>query len=216
MGLLRRAAIVVCGVAVALPAAPILAVAQVELPPARAPCSVLRGRPCHPSFCGVFHRGPCFPDYGAPFGEDMRLTIVSKDDGEPPNSNGSAGAVAADNADAEKTTDEHTITSVRAMFAALRSCWIPPPIAEARHGMEYTIRFAFKRDGAIVAPPFVTYSSHNAPAQVRAVYRDAVDAAPKRCAPLHFSDGMAEAVAGRPIAVRFVDNRTLTGAASPR
>jgi len=74
--------------------------------------------------------------------------------------------------------------------------------------MEYTIRFAFKRDGEILAPPRVTYASHDAPAGVRDVYRDAVDAALKRCTPLHFSDGMGGAVAGRPIAIRFVDNRT--------
>jgi hypothetical protein len=44
---------------------------------------------------------------------------------------------------------------------------------------------------------------------VRDTYRDAVGAALKRCTPLHFSKGMAGAVAGRPIAVRFVDERTL-------
>ncbi len=60
--------------------------------------------------------------------------------------------------------------------------------------MEYTIRFAFKRDGAIVAPPFVTYASHDAPAKTRDAYRDAVNAALTRCTPLHFSDDMAEAV----------------------
>jgi len=44
---------------------------------------------------------------------------------------------------------------------------------------------------------------------LRDTYRDAVDAALKRCTPLHFSKGMAGAVAGRPIAIRFVDERTL-------
>jgi hypothetical protein len=75
--------------------------------------------------------------------------------------------------------------------------------------MEYTIRFAFRRDGEIVAPPRVTYASHDAPANVRDIYRDAVEAALKRCTPLHFSDGMGGAVAGRPIAIRFVDNRVV-------
>jgi hypothetical protein len=95
------------------------------------------------------------------------------------------------------------------MFAALRACWIPPPKDEARHGMEYTIRFAFKRDGEMIAPPRITYSSHDAPADVRNVYRDAVNAALNRCMPLHFSEGMGDAVAGRPIAIRFVDDRTI-------
>ena len=74
--------------------------------------------------------------------------------------------------------------------------------------MEYTIRFAFKRDGELIAPPRMTYSSPDAPADVRGIYRDAIDAALKRCAPLHFSKGMGGAIAGRPIAIRFVDDRT--------
>ena len=44
---------------------------------------------------------------------------------------------------------------------------------------------------------------------MRNTYRDAVDAALKRCTPLRFSKGMANAAAGRPIAIRFVDERTL-------
>lgn len=44
---------------------------------------------------------------------------------------------------------------------------------------------------------------------MRNTYRDAVDAAMKRCTPLHFSKSMAGAVAGRPIAIRFVDERTV-------
>ena len=95
------------------------------------------------------------------------------------------------------------------MFAALRACWVPPPKDEARHGMQYTTRFAFKSDGEVIAAPRMTYSSHEAPAAVRDVYRNAVDAALKRCTPLHFSKGMAGAVAGRPLAIRFVDDRTI-------
>jgi hypothetical protein len=74
--------------------------------------------------------------------------------------------------------------------------------------MEYTIRFAFKRDGEITAPRR-TYSSQEAPDQVCDTYRDAVDAALKRCTPLHFSKGMAGAVAGRPMAIHLVDECTL-------
>jgi hypothetical protein len=82
--------------------------------------------------------------------------------------------------------------------------------------MEYTIRFAFKRDGEIIAPPRVTYSSHDAPVEVRSVYRDAVNAALTRCTPLRFRNGMGGAVAGRPIAIRFVDDRTINSGKSPQ
>jgi len=181
------------------------ALAQVEVPPARAPCSVLSGFPCHPSFCGVFHRGPCIPEILGPLGEDFRLTIVSTDDNEP---------AAKPTGDADKPADEHSLDTIREMFAALRACWVPPPKDEARHGMEYTVRFALKRDGAMIAPPRVTYASHDAPPEVRDVYRDAVNAALACCIPLHFGDGMAGAIAGRPIAIRFVDNRTIDAAKS--
>jgi hypothetical protein len=111
--------------------------------------------------------------------------------------------------DTDKTAHDKSLDSIREMYAALRACWTPPPKDEARHGMEYTIRFAFRRDGQITAPPRRTYSSHEAPDEVRDTYRDAVGAALKRCTPLHFSRGMAGAMAGRPIAIRFVDERTL-------
>jgi hypothetical protein len=154
----------------------------------------------------VFHRGPCFPQYLPPIGEDLRLTIVSTDDNDP------NGKAAGDAAEQKPDANDRKLDSISAMYAALRACWVPPPKDAARHGMEYTVRFAFKRDGEMIAPPRVTYSSHDAPAKVRNVYRDAVNAALARCTPLHFSKGMGGAVAGRPIAIRFVDNRTIDNA----
>lgn len=154
----------------------------------------------HRSFCSVFHRGPCFPKYLPPLGQDLRLTIVSTDDSDP------TGKLAGD---ADMAAEGHTLNSISQMYAALRACWVPPPKDKARHGMQYTIRFALKRDGEMIAPPRVTYASHDAPAAIRDIYRDAVNATLARCTPLHFSKGMGGAVAGRPIAIRFVDNRTI-------
>jgi hypothetical protein len=148
-----------------------------------------------------------------PIGQDLRLTIVSTDENDPASNPG--GDIDKDGGDAVKAAHEKPLDSIREMNAALHTCWMPPPKDSARHGMEYTIRFAFKRDGEIIAPPRVTYSSHDAPADVRDLYRDAVNAALARCTPLHFSDGMAGAVAGRPIAIRFVDNRTIDDGKAP-
>lgn len=173
------------------------AFAQLRLPPAQAPCSVLSGHPCHPAFCGVFHRGPCFPEYPLPFGETLQLTIVSTD------------ANSSSNMATGTTAPDQSIETIEAMFDALRACWVPPPKDKARHGMQYTVRFAFKRDGELIAPPRRTYSSHDAPANVRELYGKAVDAALARCTPLHFSKAMGEAIAGRPIAVRVIDDRTI-------
>jgi hypothetical protein len=168
-----------------------------------APCSVFSRHPCNPSGCSVFRHGPCIPYYLPPIGQDLRLTIVSTDEDAPP----------ADNA---RDAEDRALASIRDMFAAFRACWVPPPKADAHHGMEYTIRFALKRDGSMIAPPRMTYASHDVPAAMRDVYRDAIDAALKRCTPLHFTDGMGGAVAGRPIAIRFVDDRTIDGQPRPQ
>jgi hypothetical protein len=189
---LRRDAILLVFAVTALTASGAARQAWTQTPQSQ--CSVLSGRPCHPSFCGVFHRRPCQPYYLPPIGEDLRLTIETTDDNGPTNGG-----------DAEQPA----LDSIGAMYAALRACWVPPPKDEARHGMQYTVRLAFKRDGEMVAPPRVTYTSRDAPADIRGVYRDAVNAALKRCTPLHFTDGMGGAVAGRPIAIRFVDDRTI-------
>jgi hypothetical protein len=214
----RHALVLVCGVfGLGSLAAASGVWGQLRLPPAQAPCSVLSGRPCHPSFCSIFHSGPCFPQYLPPIGQDLRLTIVSTDDNDALGKSGDDTPKDAGNADktGDTNTDEQKLDSISAMYAALRACWVPPPKDAARHGMQYTVRFAFKRDGEIVAPPRVTYASHDAPADVRDTYRDAVNAALQRCTPLHFSDGMGGAVAGRPIAIRFVDNRTIDNSKAP-
>ena len=212
MGHLRLVTAVVFGILV-LAAFAAVGGARAQLsnrPFPRAPCGVLSGHPCLPFFCGAFHSGSCTPQYLPPFGEDLRLTIVSTDENDPANKP-PPDAASPDNGagSTDNSGNEPKLNSISAMYAALRACWVPPPKDEARHGMEYTIRFAFKRDGEIIAPPRVTYASHDAPSDVRDTYRDAVNAALERCTPLHFTDGMGGAVAGRPIAIRFVDNRTI-------
>jgi len=93
------------------------------------------------------------------------------------------------------------------MFDALRACWVPPGKEEARPGMQMSVRFAFKRSGDVIATPRVTYVSQGTSPQTREVYLHAITAALERCTPLQFSKGLGNAVAGRPIAIRFVDNR---------
>ena len=93
------------------------------------------------------------------------------------------------------------------MFDALRACWVPPREGRGPPGMQMSVRFAFKRSGEIIATPRVTYVSPGAPPETRDVYLHAISAALERCTPLHFSEGLGGAVAGRPIAIRFVDNR---------
>ena len=72
-----------------------------------------------------------------------------------------------------------------------------------------SVRFAFKRDGEVMGPPFVTYTSPGTKAETRQVYRDAIQASVARCAPLPLSKSLGAAIAGQPISIRFVDDRNL-------
>ena len=47
------------------------------------------------------------------------------------------------------------------------------------------------------------------PADTRATYLNAINASLKACLPLKFTGGLGGALAGRPIAIRYVDNREL-------
>jgi hypothetical protein len=173
-----------------------LAATALEVKPAGAACGVFARHPCFSSVCGVFGRYPCYPDYW--IGQDLRLTIESASTVEPAAASGDSGR--SDGAD-------HKLDTLRAMFAALRACWIPPAKDEARAGMQMSVRFAFKRSGEIIATPRVTYVSPGASPETRETYLHAINAALERCTPLPFTEGLGGAVAGRPIAIRFVDNR---------
>jgi len=152
-----------------------------------APCSVFDPAPCNPSFCGVFGPWPCVPALPS-LGQNLSLTVNSRA--------GDAGRA-----------PEGPINSLRELFAALRACWVPPPLNEAFRGMQISVRFSFKRTGEMVGAPRVTYTSKEVDAETRRIYGRAVDAAIERCTPMPFSKEMGAAVAGRPITVRFIDNR---------
>ena len=53
----------------------------------------------------------------------------------------------------------------------------------------------------------MTYTTPGIDDDTRKTYHDAITQALDRCTPLPFSAGMGGAIAGRPIAIRFVDNR---------
>jgi hypothetical protein len=163
-------------------------------PFAHAPCSVLSGRPCTPYFCSVFNRGPCIPEIDYPYGENLQLTIESV----PPHDDA-----------AKYQKPDHDLDNIGDLFAALRSCWTPPLAEAAKAGMQMTVRFSFKRSGDMIGPPRVTYATEGVPADVRDTYFKAISASLDACVPLKFSGGLGGALAGRPIAIRYVDNREL-------
>jgi hypothetical protein len=175
---------------------------QIDATPfSHAPCSVLDGQPCTPSYCGLFNDGPCIPEIDYPYGQNLQLTIQSV----PPEQ------------DAEKyKKPDHDLDSIGDLFAALRSCWSPPPADNAREGMQMSVRFSFKRTGEIIAKPQLTFATAGVPSDTRATYLKAINASLNACMPLKFTDSLGGALAGRPIAIRYVDNRELGKASDKR
>ena len=164
-------------------------------PFSHAPCSVLDAQPCTPSFCSVFKHGPCVPEIDYPYGENLQLTIES--------------VPSRDDDAAKYQKPNHDLDNIGDLFAALRSCWTPPPADSARAGMQMSVRFSFKRTGEMIGAPRMTYATAGVSADTRATYLKAINASLDACEPLKFTSGLGGALAGRPIAIRYVDNREL-------
>lgn len=163
-------------------------------PFSHSPCSVLDGAPCTPSYCGVFNDGPCVPEMDYPYGQNLQLTIQSV----PPEKDA-----------AKYKKPDHDLDTIGDLFAALRACWTPPPADNAREGMQMSVRFSFKRSGEIIAKPQLTFATADVPAETRTTYLNAINSSLNACMPLKFSSGLGGSIAGRPIAIRYVDNRDL-------
>ncbi|MBR1190762.1 hypothetical protein [Bradyrhizobium sp. AUGA SZCCT0160] len=193
--MLRLIVICLIGITIGINAADAQSRRQIDATPfSHAPCSVLDGQPCTPSFCSVFNDGPCIPEIDYPYGQNLQLTIESV----PPKDQA-----------AKYRKPDHDLDSIGDLFAALRSCWTPPPADSAREGMQMSVRFSFKRSGEFIAAPRLTFATAGVPADTRAIYLKAINASLDACKPLKFTGELGGALAGRPIAIRYVDNRDL-------
>ena len=101
------------------------------------------------------------------------------------------------------------LNTIAEVFAALEACWMPPDLEQSRVGMQITVMLAFKRSGELLGKPRITYESPGATQEERTTYRAALAQALARCLPLRFTDALGGALAGRPMTLRFIDNRKL-------
>jgi hypothetical protein len=104
---------------------------------------------------------------------------------------------------------EARIDNLKALFAALQQCWQPPRLPTGDPGMEITVLVSFKRNGEILGKPRITFESPTAGGDDSLAYRVAVMETLQRCTPLPFTEGMGNAVAGRPFTLRFDDRRNI-------
>jgi hypothetical protein len=102
-----------------------------------------------------------------------------------------------------------TVDTLKDLGAALRTCWVPPPLERSHPGMQITVQMSFRRDGVLFGQPRITFESADASDDDRLAYRIALAEMLKRCSPLRFTEGLGNAVAGRPFTMRFIDNRKL-------
>src|ERR1700757_976175 len=157
-----------------------------------APCSVFSHRPCTPTYCSPLQHGPCIPEIFYPYGENLQLTIET---------------VPAKADEVKYQRPDHDLDTIGDLFAELRSCWSPPPPDVAHEGMQMSVRFSFKTSGEMIGPPRITFATAGVPTDVRETYLKAINASLSACIPLKFTSGLGGALAGRPIAIRYVDNR---------
>ena len=101
------------------------------------------------------------------------------------------------------------LNTLNDLGAALRACWVPPPIDQSRPGMQITVQMSFRRNGELFGKPRITFESVGATDDERLAYRTAVAEMLKRCSRLPFTDRLGNAVAGRPFTMRFTDDRKL-------
>jgi len=138
---------------------------------------------------GCGNDSPCGPEI---LPQTLALTIHSRDA-----------------APAKAPSSDTPIESIHDLFDALRACWEPPAREQAQEGTQMSVRFSFRRTGEIIAAPFVTYATPGIKPDTRQVYRDAINGALARCKPLPFSKSFSAAIAGRPISIRYIDDRVL-------
>ena len=101
------------------------------------------------------------------------------------------------------------VNTLSELMAALRACWVPPPLDQSRAGMQITVQMSFRRNGELLGQPRITFESAGASEDERLAYRIAVAKMLKRCTPVPVTEGLGNALAGRPLTIRFVDNRKL-------
>jgi hypothetical protein len=94
--------------------------------------------------------------------------------------------------------------TLRELWAQLGQCL---QSAEGAEGLDVTIVFSLKRDGALLGKPRITHStSRSNDADMRRAIVS-VEQAMDKCLPLSITDALGGAIAGRPLALRIGSGR---------
>lgn len=94
--------------------------------------------------------------------------------------------------------------TLRELYPRLGACWRVPDGLAGFERTEITARFALRRDGSVIGEPRITFASQNADARGRTLLTRATLDAIRRCTPVAITPALGAAIAGRPIALRFL------------
>ncbi len=101
--------------------------------------------------------------------------------------------------------------TLRALYPALAACWKAPEGLEKFERVEITARLSLRRDGSVIGTPQITFAKtpfDKTPGDARArdiLIRATLDAI-ARCTPVRLTPALGGAIAGRPLALRFIYN----------
>jgi hypothetical protein len=167
---------------------------------AHAVCSVLARHPCTPYFGSVLRRHPFTPYSCSVFGGPCSPETVLIAGNTP------VVRVAAHDGPAEPADRSHPLDHLNEVGPLLSRCLELPPGAESQPGMALALRFAFKRNGELVAEPRFTYI-RGASEPVKAAWHAAALDMLRRCTPLPVTGRFGDALAGQPLVVAIRDAR---------
>ena len=96
------------------------------------------------------------------------------------------------------------VDTLKALYPALAACWRVPEGLERFERAEITARLSLRRDGSVIGTPQVTFAKTPGDTKTRDILIRATLDAIARCTPVRLTPGLGGAIAGRPLALRFI------------
>jgi hypothetical protein len=93
------------------------------------------------------------------------------------------------------------LSLLRQVGPSIYRCWRPPA---GSAGQELTVVMSFKRNGEVLGRPRISHSLLTGSTQHQKEFVTSVLDAIAACTPLHLSQSLGSAMAGRPFAMRFL------------
>ncbi len=96
------------------------------------------------------------------------------------------------------------VDTLKDLFPALAACWEAPEGLAKFERTEITARLALRRDGSVIGTPRITFSQIPGDTRARDILVRATLDAIARCTPVRLTPSLGGAIAGRPLALRFI------------